>query len=262
MKVTRKTKAEVEMLRKSGKILAEAMNLAIKRAKKATEETVFTIELNEIVEKYIRSKGGVPAFLNYTEDGNDPFPASLCISLNDEIVHGIPKKNVKIKEGDLISLDLGVEYGGMFTDAAVTIMVGKVSEQARLITEVTQKSLAVGIAELHHGARLGNYGAAVDQFAVKHGFVTIKGLVGHGVGHAVHEPPQIPNYGEKNTGFKIKEGMVLALEPMLAVTDDRISLGKDGFAFVTYDGGLSAHFEHTVLITKKGCEVITDGISS
>jgi len=250
------------MLKKSGKILVDAMNLAVDHAKKAVDKTIFTMELDEIVEKYIRDNGGVPAFLHYSDGGSEPFPASICVSINDEIVHGIPKKDVRIKEGDLLSLDLGVEYGGMFTDAATTVMIGEVSEQAKKITEITRKSLSAGIAKLRHGAKLGDYGAAVDEIATKNGFVTVKGLVGHGVGHAVHEPPQIPNYGEKNTGFKIKEGMVLALEPMLAVSDDRISLGDDEFAFTTYNGCLSAHFEHTVLITKKGCEVITDGIKS
>ena len=260
MRVTIKKKSEIEALRESGKILAEAMNLAIERAKKAKTEVITTMELDEIAEKYIRDKGATPAFLHYSDGGSEPFPGSLCISINDEIVHGIPKKDRVIKEGDLVSLDLGVEYKGMYTDAAATIMIGKVSDQARKITEVTKKSLGVGIAKLRDGARLGDYGFAVDEFATKNGFVTVKGLVGHGVGYAVHEPPQIPNYGEKNTGFKIKEGMVLALEPMLAVGDDRIALGEDEFAFVTYDGSLSAHFEHTVVITKKGCEIVTDGI--
>ncbi len=260
MKVTLKNKQEIVLLRKSGKILANAMNLAIERAKRAVSEKVTTMELDEIVEEYIRSNDATPAFLHYSDGEGDPFPASICVSINDEIVHGIPKTNRIIKEGDLVSLDLGVEYKGMYTDAATTVMIGDVSEQARKITEVTKKSLSIGISKLHDGARLGDYGSAVDEFAVKNGFVTIKGLVGHGVGHAVHEPPQIPNYGEKNTGFKIKEGMVLALEPMLAVDDDRIAMGEDEFAFVTYNGSLSAHFEHTVVVTKKGCEIVTDGI--
>jgi methionyl aminopeptidase len=262
MKVTLKTKEEIALLKKSGKILVTAMNLAIARAKEAVTERVTTMELDEIVEKYIRDNDATPAFLHYSDGYSEPFPGSICISINDEIVHGIPKKDEIIKEGDLVSLDLGVEYKGMYTDAATTLMIGNVSEEAKKITEVTKKSLSVGIAQLKDGARLGDYGFAVDQFATKNGFVTIKGLVGHGVGHAVHEPPQIPNYGEKNTGFKIKAGMVLALEPMLAISDDRISLGEDEFAFVTYDGGLSAHFEHTVVITKKGCEIVTDGIKT
>ncbi len=260
MKVRLKTKQEIELLRESGKILADAMNLAIERAKKAVNEKVTTMELDEIVEKYIRDKGGTPAFLHYFDGDGEPFPASLCVSINDEIVHGIPKKDRIIKEGDLVSLDLGVEYKGMYTDAATTVMIGEVSEQARKITEATKKSLSAGIAKICDGARLGDYGFAVDEYATKNGFVTIKGLVGHGVGHAVHEAPQIPNYGEKNTGLKIKENMVLALEPMLAVGDDRIALGEDEFAFVTYNGSLSAHFEHTVVVTKKGCEVVTGGI--
>lgn len=260
MKVKLKTKEEIVALRKSGKILAEAMNLAIQHAKKAVNETITTMELDEIVEKHIRDKGATPAFLNYSGGGGEPFPASVCVSINDEIVHGIPREDVKIKEGDLLSLDLGVEYEGMYTDAAVTLMIGEVSDQAKKITEITQKSLSAGIATLRHGSRLGDYGAAVDKVATENGFVTVKGLVGHGVGHAVHEAPQIPNYGEKKTGFKVKEGMVLALEPMLAVGDDRISLGDDGFSFVTYDGSLSAHFEHTVVITKSGCEIITGEI--
>ncbi len=260
MGLRKKTKEEIQALRESGKILADAMNLAVERVKDATSQKVFTMELDEIAEKYIREHDAEPAFLNYSDGGGEPFPASLCISINDEIVHGIPKRDLQIKEGDIVSLDLGVKYKGMFTDAAATVMVGKVSEEARKITEVTRKSLDAGIATLRHNAKLGDYGAAVDDFATKNGYVTVKGLVGHGVGHEVHEPPQIPNYGKKGTGLQIKEGMVLALEPMLAISDDRISLGEDGFAFVTYNGELSAHFEHTVLITKNGCEVITGGI--
>lgn len=260
MKVGLMTKEEIVILRKSGKILAEAMNLAIDRARKAVSEKVTTMELDEIAEKYIRDNGATPAFLNYADGDDEPFPASMCISINDEIVHGIPKEDMVIKEGDLLSLDLGVEYKGMYTDAATTLMIGEVSEQARKLTEATRKSLNAGIATLRNNARLGDYGFAVDEVATKNGFVTVKGLVGHGVGHAVHEAPQIPNYGEKNTGFQIKEGMVLALEPMLTISDDRIAMGEDGFAFVTYDGELSAHFEHTVAITKNGCEVITGDI--
>lgn len=260
MGLRKKTESEIVALRESGKILAEAMNLVIDRVRQAVDEDVYTMELDQIAEEYIREKGGEPAFLNYTDGGSEPFPASLCVSVNDEIVHGIPKNDLKIKEGDLVSLDLGVKYKKMFTDAAVTVMVGAVSKEAKDLTETTRKSLNVGISKLRDGARLGDYGAAVDGFATKNGYVTVKGLVGHGVGDKVHEPPQIPNYGEKGTGLEVKEGMVLALEPMLAIGDDRISLGDDDFAFITYDGSLSAHFEHTVLITKNGCEVITAGI--
>jgi methionyl aminopeptidase len=260
MKSVVKSEKEISRLKEGGKILAEALNKASEKAKKACDEKISTADLNEVAEIIIRKYKAEPSFLNYSENNSVPFPASLCTSINDEIVHGIPNKNRFLKEGDLIKLDLGVKYKKLFTDAAVTIPIGDVSELAKNILEVTKKGLALGLEQIQTGSYLGSYGNAVEKYVKMKGFYVVKGLVGHGVGYAVHEFPQIPNYGSPGEGLKLEEGMVLALEPMVNEKSGKIKLGRDGFAFVTKKGGLSAHFEHTVVVAKNGCELITEGI--
>ncbi|HHX58262.1 MAG TPA: type I methionyl aminopeptidase [Candidatus Moranbacteria bacterium] len=252
-KVTKKSKREIRQLREGGKILAETLALLTEKLEKEGGGEISTKALDQLAEKNIRKYRAEPSFLGYNN-----FPASLCVSLNNEIVHGVPKEERIIQEGDLIKLDLGVKYKGLFTDSAISLPVGQVSKIAYRLIDVTRQSLMIGLEQIYPGFCLGNYGAAVDRYARKNGFSTVKSLVGHGVGYAVHEPPQITNFGKVGEGLKIEEGMVLALEPMLNEGKDGIKLALDELTFLTEDGKLSAHFEHTVAVTNNGCEILTE----
>ncbi len=258
MKIRKKSKKEIVLLREGGKILAEALSVAADIAKEGAKRKVTTKELDRAAEKIVRKYGGEPAFLNYQpSDYETSFPAALCTSINDEIVHGIPNDNVVLHEGDIVSLDLGVEFKGLFTDSALTVAVGKVNKETRKLLDMTRKSLEIGIEKLQPGLTLGDYGHAVDSFAHNNGFVTVWGLVGHGVGYSQHEDPQIPNYGTPGKGLLLESGMVLALEPMLTLKSRDIVLSTNGYTFSTKDGNIAAHFEHTVAITDSGNEVLT-----
>ncbi|MEA2006566.1 MAG: type I methionyl aminopeptidase [Patescibacteria group bacterium] len=258
MKVTKKSKKEIAILRQGGKILAEALVVASNFASLANEKKVTTKDLDRIAEEVVRGHGAEPAFLNYQPEGyENPFPAALCTSVNDEIVHGFPNENVVLKNGDVVSLDLGVKFKGLFTDSAVTVAIGKVDEQTQRLIDVTKKGLENGIKQLVPGNTLGDYGKEVDGYAHENGFVTVWGLVGHGVGYSQHEDPQIPNYGKAGKGLVIEEGMVLALEPMFTLKSRDIVMDSNGYTFSTSDGEMAAHFEHTVAITKKGNQVLT-----
>lgn len=258
MKVTKKSKKEIAILREGGQILAEALAAASKLASQALEKKVTTKDLDRIAEEVVRSHGAEPAFLNYKPEGYEaPFPAALCTSINDEIVHGFPNDNVVLREGDVASMDLGVKFKGLFTDSAVTVAIGKVDEQTQKLIDVTKKCLEKGIEQLVPGNTLGDYGQVVDELAHKNGFVTVWGLVGHGVGYSPHESPQIPNYGKSGKGLVLEEGMVLALEPMLTFKARDIVMDSNGYTFSTRDGEIAAHFEHTVAITKKGNQILT-----
>ncbi len=258
-----KSKREINILREGGKILHEVLWSVRELALEGERREVDSRELNDLAIKIIKKYGGEPSFLGYEVgfDNNGPikYPAALCVSSNDEIVHGIPRADKIIKNGDLLKLDLGVWYKGLCTDAALTVTVGEVSEVAKRLLEVTKEALKRGLKQIKAGNTLGDYGQAVDDYVVKQGFYTVKGLVGHGVGYEVHEPPQIPNFGQSGKGLKLKEGMVLALEPMVNQFSEDIEqdVSGDGFAFRTVDGGLAAHFEHTVVVTKKGNEILT-----
>ncbi len=258
-----KSKKEIAILREGGKILHEVLWSARELALEGERREIDSRELNDLAIKIIRKYGGEPSFLGY-EVGSDKngvieYPAALCISNNNEIVHGIPRADKIIKNGDLLKLDLGVWYKGLCTDAALTVAVGEVSEVAEKLLEVTKEALKRGLKQIKAGNTLGDYGQAVDDYVVKQGFYTVKGLVGHGVGYEVHEPPQIPNFGRAGQGLKFKENMVLALEPMVNQFSEDIEqdINGDGFAFRTVDGGLAAHFEHTIVVTKKGNEILT-----
>ncbi len=256
MSITIKTEQEIKDLREGGKILREALNVAKEKALSSTGQ-VSTMDVNLAAENLILSRGGKPAFKGYPEGDPNPFPATACVSLNDEIVHGIPSKHRLIKPGDIVKIDVGVIWKGLFTDAAISVIVGKGSERAQKIVKVTRECLEIGLKEIKAGKNLGDYGQAVEQFVTKKGFYVVEGLVGHGVGYEVHEDPQIPNYGRAGTGMKWREGMVIALEPMVNEFSSGIKLGSDQTTFLTRKGGLSAHFENTVAITKNGCEVLT-----
>lgn len=260
MKIRKKSKKEVKTLKEGGKILAEAINTAAKRAREGSRERVNAKELDEIAEKIIRSHGAIPAFLNFPVEKDLVYPASLCVSINDEIVHGVPRKDRILQEGDLVTLDLGVIHKKLFTDAALTLIVGKGSNEAQQLMETTKKTLEIGLEQMYPGSTLGNYGNAVEKYVLSKGFFVARGLGGHGVGYEVHEPPFIPNFGKPGTGVRLEEGMVLALEPIINEKSEHIELALDEITFKTTDGGLSAQFEHTIVITRKGHEVLTQQV--
>lgn len=249
-----KTAEEIALLRESGKRLA----FVLQELKKAIKPGVTTKDLDILAEKLIRAEGDIPPFLNYTPHGaRRAFPASLCVSVNDEIVHGIPRADRIINEGDIVSIDLGVSHKGMITDSALTVAVGEVSPQIKKLLEQTERSLFEGINAVRVGGRIGDIGAAVEAVAKKHGYGIVRELGGHGVGHEVHEEPYVPNYGSKGTGPIIKSGMVLAIEPMFMLGGEDILAMPDGYTVITKDGSLSAHFEHTIAITDAGVEILT-----
>jgi len=251
-----KTDQEIKELRVGGKILKEALTAAMEKSL-SKDKLVSTLDISLVAEKVILSYDAKPAFKGYSSCGETPFPETACVSINNEIVHGIPLSDRFIKTGDIVKIDVGVNYKNLFTDAARSLIVGEGSEVSKKIVEVTRKSLNLGLKELKAGNHLGDFGAAVEKFAVKNGFFVVRDLVGHGVGHAVHEAPQIPNFGKIGTGLKWKEGMVIALEPMINEFGSGIKLGSDETTFLTRKGGLSAHFEDTVVINKNGCEILT-----
>ena len=248
-----KNQADILGLTESGKRLAHILHELVPKAVAG----VTTSELDDLAYEAIKALGDKPAFLGYRPAGSPiSYPASLCVSLNEEIVHGLPSKRV-LKNGDLVTLDLGLNHDGYFTDMAITVPVGEVSTELKKLINVTRESLALGIKEAKVGNYTGDIGFAVNECVVRNGFKVVRDLAGHGVGFAPHEEPLVPNYGKRGKGVKLKAGMVIAIEPMVAIGSDQISLLPDGFTFVTRDGSISAHFEHTVLITEAGPKILT-----
>jgi methionyl aminopeptidase len=249
-----KTEKHLRAVRESGKRLAQVM----RNLSKAVAPGVTTGELDEIAEREITRLGGVPIFKGYGAEYGQPFPATVCVSLNDEVVHGIPRRDRTVREGDIIKLDMGLRFDGMITDMARTFAVGKVSEEAEALIRITGESLDRGIARIREGARLSDYATAVQGYVESNGFSVVRDLVGHGVGFALHEEPQIPNYfAPRMRDFAFRRGMVVALEPMVNAGKYSVKIGRDGWTFVTSDGSLSAHFEDTVIVTERGAEVVT-----
>lgn len=249
-----KSDDEILLLREGGKRLARIL----KTVAKSVKPGVRTDELDALAEKLITEGGDIPAFKNYTPDGsNRPFPATLCVSINSEVVHGIPNEHPRtLKEGDIVGLDLGLSHKGLIVDSAVTVPVGVVSKEIKDLVSVTKEALTKGIAAAQGGAKTGDIGHAIESF-VNGRYGIVEELGGHGVGHAVHEEPMIPNYGSPYTGMELTPGMVVALEPMLNLGSKDVYLDKDGYTFKTRDGKASAHFEHTILITKGKPEILT-----
>jgi methionyl aminopeptidase len=250
-----KTEKEIELLRECGKRLARVLG----ELEKTVYPGISTKELDMVAEKLIRATGDTPAFLGYQPYGADfPYPGTLCISVNDEIVHGIGKENHILKEGDIVGMDLGIVHKGLITDSARTVAVGKVSEAAQKLLSATKQALEVGITAAISGAYSGDIGCAIEHFAKPYKYGIVRELGGHGVGRKVHEEPYIPNFGNrKGLGVKLKPGMVIAIEPMFNIGKRGITLDKDGYTYRTTDRSLSAHFEHTILITKDEPEVLT-----
>lgn len=255
--ITIKTPEEIAILREGGRRLAEilrAVEAAVRPGKTAAE-------LNTLAEKLVAERGDKSAFLNYKPAGaKRPYPASLCVSINDEVVHGIPNGTEKIlKEGDIVSLDMGLIHKNLFTDMAVTVAVGAVDEVALKLLKVTKEALARGIAAASGGNRVGDISHAIESFikSAAPDFSIVRGLAGHGVGYQVHEDPYVPNYGKKRSGPILKPGMVLAIEPMVNLGSYEVVLAEDGFTYKTADGKRSAHFEHTIVITEGVAEILT-----
>jgi methionyl aminopeptidase len=244
-----KTDEEIARMRKAGRIVAGTIDRVV--AAVAPRRT--TADLDRVAEDYIRSVGATPSFLGYRG-----FTASICASLNDEVVHGIPSPTRVLREGDLLSLDFGAIWEGFHADSAVTVFVGEPSSaEAEKLVRVTEDSLEAGISEIREGARLGDIGHAVQQVVEGAGFAVVREYVGHGIGRALHEDPQIPNYGTPGKGLPLKRGMVVAVEPMVNMGDWPTRALADGWTVVTADGSLSAHFEHTIALTGEGREVLT-----
>ena len=266
--ITIKTKEEIEVMRRGGRLLASVFDVLEKEIRVGLTGE----EMEYLADKTIKALGGSPSF-----KGQGGFPSCLCFSLNDEIVHGIPKNKV-LKEGDVLSLDFGIFfklekfigknidpekypniYDGFHTDMARTYVIGESenSEVSRLV-RATKKTLKRGIKKVHPGITVGDIGETMFRFADSQGFTIIKALCGHGIGAELHEDPEIPNYGKRHTGVVLREGMVFCIEPMLSMGNNRITKGEDGFAFVTDDGAITAHFEHMIAVTKDGFIVLTE----
>jgi len=247
MGIVIKSEREITVMRQAGRMVAVVLEILSGVIGPGME----TKELDVIAGRELKKLGAKPSFKGY-----HGFPANLCVSVNDEIVHGIPGERV-LKEGDIVSLDFGSIYDGFQGDAAVTVGVGEVKPEAKRLMEITEDALEAGIAKAYAGARLGDISAAVQRCAESGGYSVIREYTGHGIGRQMHEDPQIPNFGQPGTGPVLKKGMVLAIEPMVSMGDWRTRLGSDHWTVSTADGSLSAHFEHTIAITGAEAEVLT-----
>jgi methionyl aminopeptidase len=246
-KINYKSVEEIELIRESSVLVSKTLG----EIAKIIGPGVKTIELNKLAETFIRDHGGVPAFLNY-----HGFPYSLCISMNDQVVHGFPGQRVLV-EGDLVSVDCGVILNKYIGDSAYTFAIGEVSSTAKTLMRVTMECLDLGVEKAVAGMRIGDIGYAVQEHAEKHGFGVVKELVGHGVGLALHEKPEVPNYGKRGSGVKLEEGMVIAIEPMINAGKARVKFWDDGWTVSTIDGKPSAHYEHTVAICKGKPDILS-----
>ena len=245
--ITMKSKREIELLKIAGNIVYQTHQYL----KPFIKEGITTKELDKLAEDFIRSKNATPSFKGY-----EGFPSTLCTSINSEVVHGFPSDR-KLKNGDIISIDIGACYKGYHGDSAWTYTVGEVDEKTKQLLKDTEKALFVGLAQVKPGNRIGDIGYAIEQYAHKHNLGVVEELCGHGVGTSVHEDPEVPNYGTPNTGPRLKEGMVIAVEPMLTLGSPRIFVHDNDWTIDTQDGSLSAHFEHTVAVTKDGYQILT-----
>ncbi|HLE78116.1 MAG TPA: type I methionyl aminopeptidase [bacterium] len=248
-----KTTTEVELMRRAGVLAAEAL----REVAQAVKPGLAGRELDRVAETFIRDRGGIPSFLGYRG-----FPASICLSINDEVVHGIPGRR-RLKEGDIASIDMGVILDGFHGDTAVTVPVGRVSKTLQRLLAVTRAALYQGIEMVRPGVRLGDVGAAIQRHAEAAGYAVVRDFAGHGIGRLLHEEPQVPNFGQGGTGLVLREGMTLAIEPMVNLGGVAVTMDDDDWTVRTQDGRPSAHFEHTVAVTADGCLVLTqidDGV--
>jgi methionyl aminopeptidase len=246
--ISLKSERELNLMRKAGGIVAQILEEMISM----TKPGVSTGELDRFAESRCKDLKSVPAFKGY-----HGFPGCVCISVNDEVVHGIPSSKRILKDGDIVGLDFGVIYEGWYGDSARTVAVGKISQDAQKLLDTTRESLMRGIDQCREGNRIFDIGHAIQNFVEGHGYSVVREFVGHGIGRALHEEPQVPNYGPKGKGLVLKAGMVLAIEPMINAGGHQVKVLKDGWTAVTADHSLSAHFEHTVAITPNGPEILT-----
>lgn len=248
-----KTEEEIAIMRHGCRILAQTME----QIDTKIAVGMSGLEIDELAEKYIRDAGCEPAFKGYGAESGDPFPATVCFSVNEGIVHGIPSERL-IKDGDVVKIDMGLIYKGMYADMARSFLVGNVSEEAQKIVDVTHKAFNKGLATIKNGSTLYDYAYAVQKYAEGFGYAVVRNLVGHGIGHNLHESPQIPNYVSKGMqNFTFKKGMTVALEPMVNIGTAETQISDDGWTFDTADGELSAHWENTILVTDRGTEILT-----
>ena len=246
--ITIKTPEEIKIMAEAGKILATVLN----EIEKLVKPGITTIELDRAAEALVLKHEAKPAFKGY-----DDFPYSLCVSVNEEIVHGLPSERI-LKEGDVIGLDLGVLYKGYNSDMAITVAVGEISFEAKRLIMVTKKALKRGIRKVRPGNTIGDIGNTIQRYIEDQGLGVVRDLCGHGIGKEIHEDPKIPNYGTRHKGEVLKEGMVICLEPMVTMGDYHLKKAKDGYGYITRDNSLTAHFEHTMVVTKKGARVLTE----
>jgi methionyl aminopeptidase len=250
--ISLKTKREIELIRESCKIVGEVLKLIGARIKPG----VTTLELDKLAEEYIRTFGGLPAFKGYGSQKNNLFPATLCTSIDSAVVHGIPGKRM-LKEGEIVSIDVGVKKDGYYGDGAWTFPVGEISAEKQRLLKVTEESLGKGIEKAMAGNRVHDISFAVQSHVEANGFSVVRELVGHGVGKELHEPPNVPNFGKPGTGPELKNGMTLAIEPMVNFGGYQVNMEPDGWTVVTRDGLPSAHFEHTIAIVEGKPEILT-----
>jgi len=247
-----KSERDIALMRESGRIVAEVLSLVGGHVRAG----VTTRELDALAEEYIRSQNGIPAFKGYGPDRRNPFPATLCVSVDDVVVHGIPDGR-QLEEGEIVSVDVGVKKDGWYGDAARTFPVGRISEEKARLLRVTEEALREGIARARAGNRLHDVSAAVQAHVERAGYSVVRDLVGHGIGKQLHEDPAVPNFGVGGTGVVLREGMTLAIEPMVNAGTFVVRLDEDGWTVRTADGRPSAHFEHTVAITQGEAEILT-----
>ena len=248
MAVTIKSARELELMRQAGKILAEVHQML----GDSLEAGMSTLEIDRLGEEMIRSYGCEPSFLNYMG-----YPASVCVSVNDQVVHGIPSSKCILSEGDIVSLDIGVEYQGYQSDAARTHGIGKIAKEAQDLIDVTRESFFQGMQYASAGRHLNEISAAIGEYASDHGYGVVRDLVGHGIGARLHEEPEVPNFRKLRRGIKLQKGMTLAVEPMINAGSYRVVWMDDGWTVVTEDGSLSAHYENTIIITEGKPEILT-----
>ncbi len=243
-----KSQDEIKKISEACKIVAEVLE----DLKSFIKEGISTAEIEAYVEKQILKRNGVPAFKGYRG-----YPSSVCLSINNQVVHGIPSKRVRLKNGDIISIDLGVLLKGFFGDAAITLSIGEVSQDAERLIKVTEQALYIGIEKAVVGNRVSDISSSIQQYVENNGFSVVRAFVGHGIGRFLHEDPQVPNFGKPGQGIRLREGMTIAIEPMVNAGSPDVVILDDGWTAVTIDGSLSAHFEHTIAITKNGPEILT-----
>ena len=243
-----KNSEQIAVMKEAGRITAEALLIAGENIR----DGVSTKQIDTLIREHIEKSGAKPSFLGY-----GGFSGSACISINDEVIHGIPSAKRIIKDGDIVKVDVGAYYKGFHGDSARTFAVGNVDETAKKLIEVTEQSFWEGIKELEQGKRIGDIGAAIDGYVKKFGYSTVKRFVGHGIGHALHEQPDVPNFGTAGRGVRICTGMALAIEPMINMGTDEVKTMPDGWTVKTADGKLSAHYENTVVLTPNGVLVLT-----